>query len=62
MGPKWAKMDRSMSPWMAGLRLATWIVDIFYWFGSAVWFYCLALLIFCGGSALCGALSCSPRP
>ena len=29
MGPKWAKMLRSMSPWMAGLRLATWIVDIF---------------------------------
>ncbi len=39
MGPKWAKIDLNMSPWIAGLKLATWIVDIF------VWFYGLLVLL-----------------
>ena len=48
MGPKWAKMLRSMAPWMAGLKLATWIVDIFYWCccgAGAVLLLCAALTV-----------------
>ena len=44
-GAKWAKIARSMSPCMAGLRLATWIVDIFLvMFGSTVYCCAAALL------------------